>query len=179
MNIEKLAKHLKEFTLDEINMIVECDCKTELEHLLNGNKIHFDQGLYKYNENSTTLDYGIIIEPTVDKDIDFDTAVEYFLKNYAYKFCAKRTVETYISLFRVNITIFFKNKTLNSITNDDIEDFYMFCKNRNLGSRRLQSTLVLLNQFLKYCKFVKLSNIGCNFQVKRLTDKNKLTLKYL
>lgn len=27
MNIEKLAKHLKEFTLDEINMIAECDCK--------------------------------------------------------------------------------------------------------------------------------------------------------
>ena len=30
MNIEKLAKHLKEFTSDEIEMIAECDCKTEL-----------------------------------------------------------------------------------------------------------------------------------------------------
>lgn len=49
MNIEKLAKYLKEFTLDEINMIAECDCKTELEHLLNSNKISFEQGLYKYN----------------------------------------------------------------------------------------------------------------------------------
>lgn len=36
MNIENLAKHLKEFTLDEIEMIAECDCKTELEHFLNG-----------------------------------------------------------------------------------------------------------------------------------------------
>ena len=44
MNIEKLAKHLKEFTLDEINMIAECDCKTELECLLNSNKIVFEQG---------------------------------------------------------------------------------------------------------------------------------------
>lgn len=35
MNIEKLARHLKEFTLDEIEMIAECDCKTELELLLN------------------------------------------------------------------------------------------------------------------------------------------------
>ena len=26
MNIEKLAKHLKEFTTDEIEMIAECDC---------------------------------------------------------------------------------------------------------------------------------------------------------
>lgn len=48
MNIEKLAKHLKEFTLDEINMIAECDCKIELEHLLNSNKISFEQGIYKY-----------------------------------------------------------------------------------------------------------------------------------
>ena len=51
MNIEKLAKHLKEFTLDEINMIAECDCNNELEHLLNSDKIVFEQGLYKYKEN--------------------------------------------------------------------------------------------------------------------------------
>lgn len=31
MNIEKLAKRLKEFTLDDIELIAECDCKTELE----------------------------------------------------------------------------------------------------------------------------------------------------
>ena len=38
MNIEKLVRHLKEFTLDEIEMIAECDCKTELEQLLNEGK---------------------------------------------------------------------------------------------------------------------------------------------
>ncbi len=48
MNIEKLTRHLKEFTLDEIEMIAECDCKTELEHLVNKSKIAFKQGLYKY-----------------------------------------------------------------------------------------------------------------------------------
>ena len=47
MNIEKLAKHLKEFTLDEIEMIAECDCKTELEQLLKEGKIVFEHGLYK------------------------------------------------------------------------------------------------------------------------------------
>ena len=50
MNIEKLAKHLKEFTLDEIEMIAECDCKTEIERLLNGDKISFEQGFYKFKE---------------------------------------------------------------------------------------------------------------------------------
>ena len=44
MNIEKLAKHLKEFTIDEIEMISECNCKTELKHLLNEGKIVFEQG---------------------------------------------------------------------------------------------------------------------------------------
>lgn len=31
MNIERLAQRLKEFTLADIEMIAECDCKTELE----------------------------------------------------------------------------------------------------------------------------------------------------
>lgn len=44
MNIEKLAKRLKEFTLDDIELIAECDCKTELEQLLNSNKILFETG---------------------------------------------------------------------------------------------------------------------------------------
>lgn len=61
MNIEQLAKHLKEFTLDEINMIAECDCKTELEHLLNSSKICFEQGLYKYKENINSENYEIFI----------------------------------------------------------------------------------------------------------------------
>ena len=61
MNIEKLARHLKEFTLDEINMIAECDCKTELERLLNEGKIVFEQGLYKYKENLNSENYEIFI----------------------------------------------------------------------------------------------------------------------
>ncbi len=32
MNIERLAKRLKEFTLDDIEMLSGCDCKTELEN---------------------------------------------------------------------------------------------------------------------------------------------------
>lgn len=57
MNIEKLARHLKEFALDEINMIAECDCKTELEHLLNRGKIGFEQGLYKYQEEKPKQEF--------------------------------------------------------------------------------------------------------------------------
>ena len=59
MNIEKLARHLKEFTLDEIEMIAECGCKTELEHLLNEGKIVFEQNHYKYIERNDILEYGM------------------------------------------------------------------------------------------------------------------------
>ncbi len=45
MNIEKLAKRLKKFTLDEIEMIAEANVETELERLLNEGKIAFEQGL--------------------------------------------------------------------------------------------------------------------------------------
>lgn len=71
MNIEKLAKHLKEFTLDEINMIAECDCKSELEHLLNGNKIVFEQGLYKYKESKQQKTFDFIKKPKIYKSKKF------------------------------------------------------------------------------------------------------------
>ena len=76
MNIEKLAKHLKEFTLDEIEMIAECDCKTELEHLLNRGKIIFEQGLYKYQEEKPKQEFIIYTKQVTNfQVITFDTAV--------------------------------------------------------------------------------------------------------
>lgn len=116
MNIEKLAKHLKEFTIDEIEMIAECDCKTELEHLLIGSKIVFEQDIYKYVEKSTKNDFGIFVTFNNNQNISFEEAVNIFIENYAKKHCKKRTYETYESIFRVNITPFFRKYCLNSIT---------------------------------------------------------------
>lgn len=79
MNIEKLAKHLKEFTLDEINMIAECDCETELEQLLNSNKIYFEQGLYKYQEEKPKQEFIICTKQTTNYQvITIEAAIEYF-----------------------------------------------------------------------------------------------------
>lgn len=93
MNIEKLARHLKEFTLDEIEMIAECDCKTELEQLLNENKLIFEQGLYKYQV------------------ITIDTAIEYFLKNYVKNNCKLNTYRRYHRMLKYYIAPFYKKKT--------------------------------------------------------------------
>lgn len=79
MNIEKLARHLKEFTLDEIEMIAECDCKNELEQLLNTNKIVFEQGVFKIAGDKPKLDYEIFIAPKNKKqNILVKDAIEYF-----------------------------------------------------------------------------------------------------
>ena len=177
MNIEKLARHLKEFTLDEIEMIAECDCKTELEHLLNGGKIAIEQDLYKYIETDNITEYGIFTpQDNYNSQLEFKDAVVGFIENYAKKHCKQRTHETYESIFRVNIIPYFKNMFIQDISQETIIKFYKFCKRRGLGIRRLKNTMALLNQLIKYYQNLGIIEKTCNFQVKRLTDKNKFSI---
>lgn len=177
MNIEKLAKRLREFTLDEIEMIAEIDVKRELEHLLNEGKIAFEQGLYKYVEKAEIIDYAIFSAEALNNEpLNFETAVKYFLEKYAKTTCTNRTYETYESIFRINILPFFRGKIIQEITIDDIKAFYANCKTRNLGHRRLKNTLTQLNQLLKYCKSQGLVSKCCSFQVKRLNEKNEFNM---
>ena len=83
MNIEKLAKHLKEFTLDEIEMIAECDCKTELEQLLNRGKIVFEQGIYKYKVPERKQTFEFVAKPKIrqNEKILFRDIALYYLNN--------------------------------------------------------------------------------------------------
>ena len=107
MNIEKLAKRLREFTLDEIEMIAEANVETELERLLNEGKIAFDRGCYKYVEKVEIIDYAIFSAEALNNEpLNFETAVKYFLEKYAKTTCTKRTYETYESIFRINILPF-------------------------------------------------------------------------
>ena len=177
MNIEKLAKRLREFTLDEIEMIAEADLKTEIEELLHECKIAFEQGYFKYVEKVEIIDYAIFSAETMgDEPLNFETAVKYFLEKYAKTTCTKRTYETYESIFRINILPFFRGKIIQEITIDDIKAFYANCKTRNLGHRRLKNTLTQLNQLLKYCKSQGLVSKCCSFQVKRLNKKNEFNM---
>ena len=81
MNILKLAKHLKEFTLDEISMIAECDVKEDLQMLLHDGKLIFDGEKYKYVEKAKA-EFGVFIKPVSTNNIlIFDKAVNIFLNN--------------------------------------------------------------------------------------------------
>ncbi len=177
MNIEKLAKYLKEFTLDEINMIAEYDCKTKLEHLLNSNKIVFEQGLYKYREEKPKQEFIICTKHATNfQVITFDFATNYFLENYAKNNCKYSTFRKYRSSLKYHILPFFMDKMLNDITCNDIQEFFYFCKNRNLSPKVLKNTLALLNQMIKYFQNLEVIDRTCNFQVQRLSDKTNFTL---
>ena len=177
MNIEKLAKHLKEFTLDEIEMIAECDCKTELEHLLNEAKIVFEQDVYKYQATKHKQEFIICTKQTTNYQvITFDAAVNYFLENYVKNNCKFNTYRRYCGILKHHIFPFFKNKNLNDIICNDIQEFYYFCKSRNFPPKVLKNTLALLNQMIKYFQNLGMIDRTCNFQVRRLSDKTNFTV---
>ena len=113
MNIEKLARHLKEFTLDEIEMIAECDCKTELERFLNEGKLVFEQDLYKYQEEKPKQEFIICVKQTTNYQVSTtDAAIEYFLENYVKNNCKFNTYRRYRGILKHHIFPFFKNKSL-------------------------------------------------------------------
>lgn len=177
MNIEKLAKHFKEFTIDEIEMIAECDCKTELKQLLNEDKLVFEQGLYRYIEKDNNVDYAIFTNKKYSgKSININNAIKYFMNNYVQKNCKKGTAKNYNTLFKHIISPFFRDKEISKININDIKNFYLYYSNQNLKPRRIKNSLALLNQLLKYfCQLGYIKN-NPNFQVKRLTDKNKFSI---
>lgn len=176
MNILKLTKYLKEFTLDEISMIAEYDVKEDLQMLLNDRKLIFDGEKYKYFEKSKA-EFGVFIKPvSTDNRLIFDKAVDIFLNNYAKVNCTPETYRTYVSIFKMNILPFFKNHELDSISNEDVIAFYKNCERRNLGNRRFKNTLTLLNQLIKYFQNQGVIDKKCVFQVKRLTSRTKFSL---
>lgn len=174
MNIEKLAKNLKEFTLDEINMIAECDCKTKLEQLLNSNKIYFEQGVYKYVETFNQEKYELFtITYKVNKNISTQAAFERFLNDYVKNNCKPETYKRYSSVIKYHLLPYFKNKNLAEICNNDIRELFNEYKLKKLSPKTIRNNLSLLNQIIKYYQNLGIIDRKCVFQVKRLTEKNK------
>ena len=177
MNIEKLAKHLKEFTLDEIEMIAEYDCETEINRLLNEGEIVLEQGLYKYVDNIPSLKFGIFIDSTsCITELTIEDAVQYFINNYVAKFCSKKTNRIYKAAFKLDIMPVLKKNKITEFNKDAIISIYNAFLERDFKPRRLKNTMALIKQFLKYCKAEGIIKNYTNFYVKRLTEKNEYSL---
>lgn len=148
MNIEKLAKHLKEFTLDEIEMIAECDCKTELEQLMNEGKIVFEQGVYKYVEISKEKTFELYPKPTFrkKKSLLFSDLAQNYLTN---KKLTKDTLKGYKSQLKYNILPYFGEIQISKITYEMIVDFMHKMKEK-YKPKTASNGVTLLGSILKY-----------------------------
>ena len=148
MNIEKLARHLKKFTLDEIGMIAECDCKTELEHFLNEGKIVFEQGLYKYVEISKENTFELYSKPAFKKRgrlLFSDVARDYL----ANRKLTKDTLKGYKSQLKYNILSYFGEIQINKISYEMIVDFMQKMKEK-YKPKTASNGVTLLGSILKY-----------------------------
>ena len=176
MNIERLARHLKEFTLDEIEMIAECDCKNEFERLLNTNKIVFEQGVFKIankNENK----FGVFINNAdTNSNLTIPHAVKIFIDNYAKCYCSHRTYMKYRAILKFDIMPILEQYNIQIFNYDSIVIIYNSLVVRDFKPLRIKNTMALLKQFLKYCKSEKLLNTYVDFQVKRVSKKNEYSL---
>ena len=145
MNIEKLAKHLKEFTLDEIEMIVECDCKPELEYLFNEGKIAFEQGLYKYVEKVEKT-FRLFKKPELkDEKILFKDMATHYITSRSL---SKNTLKGYKSLLKYNLLLYFGERYLNEISYEMIVDFMQRMKER-YRPKTASNAVTLLGSILK------------------------------
>ena len=148
MNIEKLTKHLKEFTLDEIEMIAECDCKTELEQLLNEGKIVFEHCLYKHVEVFKEKTFKLYPKPTFRKKKSLlfcDLAHDYL----AHRKLTKDTLKGYKSQLKYNILPYFGEIQINKITYEMIVDFMQKMKDK-YKPKTASNGVTLLGSILKY-----------------------------
>lgn len=148
MNIEKLVKHLKEFTLDEMEMIAECDCKTELEHLLNEGKIVLEQGLYKYVGVSKARTFELYPKPTFrkKKSLLFNDLAQDYLAN---RKLTKDTLKGYKSQLKYNILPYFGEIQISKITYEMIVDFMQKMKEK-YKPKTASNGVTLLGSILKY-----------------------------
>lgn len=148
MNIEKLAKHLKEFTLNEIEMIAECDCKTELEHLLNKGKIVSEQSLYKYVEVSKEKTFELYPKTIFRQKhkVLFNNVAQDYLAN---RKLTKDTLKGYKFQLKYNILPYFGEIQINKITYEMIVDFMQKMKEK-YKPKTASNGVTLLGSILKY-----------------------------
>jgi hypothetical protein len=128
MNILKLAKNLKEFTLDEIEMLAECDCRNELEKLIQENILQFDGRIYKHYEK-TIFPFELVqrTEPQTSERILFKNAAQEYLIT---KSLTKETLKGYRYQLKFNILPHFGEKFLDEITLPMLNNFMNFLKTR-------------------------------------------------
>lgn|SRR5574344_2656124 len=148
MNILKLARYLKEFSLDEITMIAEYDVKDDLEMLLQENKLTFDGEKYKYTEQEIVKTFELNQPPEIKAGelILFKDAICAYLSN---KKLTRSTLKSYKSILKFNILPYFGDLFLEEITLSQINDFMRFMKEK-YKPKTASNCVTLTGSILKF-----------------------------
>lgn len=148
MNILKLAKYLKEFTLEEISMIAECNVNEDIQTFLRNGKLTFDGEKYKYIEQEIVKTFELNQPPELKtgKQILFKEAVSAYLSN---KKLTKSTLKGYKSILKFNILPYFGNLFVEEIMLSQINDFMQLMKDR-YKPKTASNCVTLTGSILKF-----------------------------
>lgn len=142
--LEKLARRLKQFTLDEIAMYIE---NPDFETLIEAGKLKFDGKTYTYI-NLPKLNFELIEKPElkVKSRILFKDVTKGFL---ADRKLTKNTLKGYKYQLKFNILPYFGEKYLDEITLVMIKDF-MYSLSLKYRPKTVSNGVTLTGSFLKW-----------------------------
>ncbi len=142
--LEKLARRLRQFTLDEIAMYIE---NPDFEKLISDGKLHFDGKIYTYIDSSN-LNFELIEKPELKAEarILFKDVTKGFL---AGRKLTKNTLKGYKYQLKFNILPYFGEKYLDEITLVMIKEF-MHSLSLKYRPKTVSNGITLTGSILKW-----------------------------
>lgn len=182
-NVLKIAKKLKNFTLDDLIIMGDLDetlANATLNALVANGKIKQTGKYFEYvetqvrKENYKIIDKNIVIK---NSEITMIEAVEVFLEKLSG--LTFETLKTYKSIFNSHIIPFFKDTKLKNIDIESVQKFREYCAEKDLYEGRIKNILALLNQLIKYFQNEGWIEKTCVFEVRRLQKLPKRSVQIL
>ncbi len=150
MNIEKLTKYLKEFTLDEIEMIAECDVLPELEKLITDGKLLLGNDIYKYQDFENKVEFAVFTNTeTENKNITLKNSFRNLYERLCGKFLQTQYNKDIYRNFENKYHSDFGNKKSERFAQRILNVLHPICKRRGMGERRLKNSLALFEPDFK------------------------------
>lgn len=149
MNIEKLAKNLKTFTLDEILMLADCnETEVVLLKLEHSGKLLLEGEIYTYIEKTKTLNFELIEKPNfkAGQRILFKDAVKGFLSE---RKLTENTLSGYKYQLKYNILPHFGKFYADEITLEMIKNFMQNLRQK-YSPKTVSNGVTLTGSILKW-----------------------------
>jgi|GEM_PF-1070961 len=180
MNILKLARNLKEFTLDEISIFAEYDIRNDLDNFVKGGKINFDGKIYKFVSSTVTDNKFYLNKPktvNLKNTLFIDVCTDFLREIQNTK--SPVTLKSYKSIVKSYFMSYFGRLKASQITLKDIENFTKQEFIKRLSKRTLNNILTLLGSILKYANQNGYSKTNPYSGLKNTKDKKPYRIKIL